>query len=332
MYHLLNKIQGYTQNGPMGNDLQAQDNTVTDVGVAAGGLGTAIASAIVQFNKGNVMGPLITMVAAPSGTSTVRFPVYTKHTPSDSDHGVKEMASGAEETIANLTNIETTASDLTVLRRAIRAEITDLAAHGNADALMTNAGAQLGNDVAKHFDEEVCGHFDSFTNAVGTSTEGLYFLEIMDGVAKLEANDAPRPYSAVLHPQQIYGAFGLSNEFNTAAATGGSYGGSKGAFNGMAGNAEAQFMGAGFVTSLAGVNFYTSTSVPDGSDATMKKGGMFARTALGCGYIDFGGGNFIQMAAEREEAYAKTTLVANAYYAKAILVNAHGVEVHTEIS
>ena len=135
MYHLLNKIQGYTQNGPMGNDLQAQDNTVTDVGVAAGGLGTAIASAIVQFNKGNVMGPLITMVAAPSGTSTVRFPVYTKHTPSDSDHGVKEMASGAEETIANLTNIETTASDLTKIDES--------------------NFASLQNDIYEHFQDRI---------------------------------------------------------------------------------------------------------------------------------------------------------------------------------
>ena len=120
---------------------------------------------------------------------------------------------------------------------------------------------------------------------------------------------------------------------NTAAATGGSYGGSKGAFN-LANNTSIsdQFMGAGFVTSIAGIGIYTSTSVPDGSDATMKKGGLFSRTALGVGYIDFGGGNFIQMASEREEVSAKTTLVANAYYVKSILVNAHGVEVHTEIS
>ena len=55
----------------------AQANTVTDVGVAAGGLGTAIASAIVQFNKAAVMPSIITMSSAPSGTSTVKFPIYT---------------------------------------------------------------------------------------------------------------------------------------------------------------------------------------------------------------------------------------------------------------
>ena len=50
MNHLLNKLQGWTQNGSMGNDLMAN----TDVGVAAGGLGKTIAAAIVQFNKAAV--------------------------------------------------------------------------------------------------------------------------------------------------------------------------------------------------------------------------------------------------------------------------------------
>ena len=59
---------------------------------------------------------------------------------------------------------------------------------------------------------------------------------------------------------------------------------------------------------------------------------MFSRGAIGCGYLDFGGGNFIQMASEREEAYAKTTLVANAYYAGAELVDVWGVEIDTEVS
>ena len=44
----------------------AQSNVVTDVGVAAGGLGTAIAAATVQFNKAAIMPNLIQMVAAPS--------------------------------------------------------------------------------------------------------------------------------------------------------------------------------------------------------------------------------------------------------------------------
>ena len=304
----------------------AQSNVVTDVGVAAGGLGTAVAAATVQFNKAAIMPNLIQMVAAPSGTNTVKFPVYTKHDPTHADYGVDEQASGAEETIANLTSIETTAISCEVLRRAIRAEISDLSAHGNADALLVNAGLQLGNDVARKFDVEVCALLDDFANGVGHD-DGMNFNLFMDAIATLEANDAPRPYAAVLHPQQVYGSQGISTEFGSIAAVNAS----NGAFSGMTGTAEAQFMGAGFVTNLAGVSIHTTTAVVTGGTGR-KEGAMFSKTALGAGYIDFGGGNFIQMASEREEAYAKTTLVANAYYAAAELVDVYGCEIDTEIS
>ena len=304
----------------------AQSNVVTDVGVAAGGLGKSVAAAIVQFNKASVMPSLITMPPAPSGTNTVQFPVYTKHDPTHADYGVDEHASGAEDTIANLTNIETSAVSCEVLRKAIRAEVTDLSAHGNADALMVNAARQLGNDIARKCDVDMCALLDGFATSVGHDN-GINFGLFMDAIANLEANDAPRPYSCVLHPQQVYGSFGLSNEFGSVAAVETS----NGAFAGITGTAESQFMGAGLVTSLAGVNIYTTTAVPDGGTGR-KRGGMFSREAIGCGYIDFGAGNFIQMASEREEAYAKTTLVANAYYAASELVDVYGVEIDTEIS
>ncbi len=307
----------------------AQTSNVSDVGVSAGGLGVAIAAAIVQLNKAAVTPQCITMVSAPQGTNTVKFPLYTKHDVTNANYGVKNMASGAEETDANLTSIETTAVSLEVLRNAIRAEISDLAAYGNEDALMVNAGTQLGNDIAKEFDLNVCALFDGFATSKGTSTHGLKFVDIMDALASLEANDAPRPYHAVLHPQQMYGSFGLSNEFGSSTLNE-----SNASFNGIGstGGVGEQFLGAGFVTSLAGINIYTSTSVPDGGDATEKKGAIFSSTAIGCGYIDQGGGNFVQMAQEREEKSAKTIMVANAYYAVSELVDLHGVEIHTEIS
>ena len=307
----------------------AQSSEITDVGVAQGGLGVAIAAAIVQLNKAAVLPQCITMVASPAGTNTVKFPVYTKQDVTNAGYGVKNMASGAEATDANLTDIETTAVSVEVLRNAIRAEITDLAAHGNADALMVNAGTQLGNSIAKEFDINVCALFDDFATSKGTSSHGLKFVDIMDALASLEANDAPRPYHAVLHPQQMYGSFGLSNEFGSSTLNE-----SNAAFNGIGatGGVGEQFLGAGFVTSLAGINIYTSTSVPDGADATEKKGGIFASTAIGCGFVDQGGGSFIDMASERDESQAKTIMVANAYYAVAELVDLHGVEIHTEIA
>ena len=328
MFKLLNNIQGYVHSGYAGNHLMAQAAAVTDVGVAAGGLGTSVAAAIVQFNKAAVMPNLITMSPAPAGTNTVKFPIYTKHDPTHADYGVDEQASGAEETIANLTSIETTAISCEVLRRAIRAEISDLSAHGNDDALLVNAASQLGNDVARKFDVEVCDLLDNFSNNVGQD-DALNFLLFTDAIATLEANDAPRPYNAVLHPLQVYGSFGLGQEFSNLATP--AYTGS-GAFAGQASDSiKSQFQDTGLVTNIAGVGIYTTTAVLDGATGR-KEGGMFSKQAIGCGYLDFGGGSFIQMASEREEAYAKTTLVANAYYAAENLVAGWGVEIDTEVS
>ena len=296
---------------------------VTDVGVAAGGLGKTVAAAIVQFNKSAVCPRTITMVPAQNGTNTVAIPVYTKQAVT----AVTNSASGAEETTGSAASITSSAVSLEVLRNNVYAQVTDLAAYGNSDALLVNAGKVLGNAVAAEFDNDCCALFDAFATSKGSSTEGLRWIDVMDAVASLEANDAPRPYSAVLHPQQMYGSFGLSNELGQVAAVNGS----NGAFAGGS-SASEQFMGAGFVTSLAGINFYTSPQVADGSDSTEKKGAIYAQTALGCGYIDFGGGNFIQLESQRQAAEAGTDIVANGYWEIAETVDLHGVEIFTEIS
>ena len=294
----------------------------TDVGIAAGGLGKTIAAAIVQFNKAAVTPGTVTMAAAATGSNTVQFPVYTKLGVSD----VTNEATGDEDTEVTATSITTAATNVEILRNHINARVTDLAAFGNADALMVNAGQVLGNAVAAEFDANICALFDGFATSKGTD-DSLRFIDIMDAVASLETNDASRPYSAVLHPQQMYGSFGLSNELALTATAS-----SVGAFaHGGAASVGEQFYGAGHVTSLAGIDFFTSPQVIDGSTGR-KKGAIYSKSAIGAGYMDFGGGNFIELRTERNELGASTNLVANGYWAVSELVDLHGVEIHTEIS
>ena len=294
----------------------------TDVGIAAGGLGKTIAAAIVQFNKAAVTPATISMAAAASGSNVVQFPVYAKLAVT----AVENEATGDEDTEVAATSITTAATNVEVLRNHINARVTDLAAYGNADALMVNAGQVLGNAVAAEFDANVCALYDGFATSKG-SDDSLRFLDIMDALASLETNDAPRPYAAVLHPQQMYGSFGLSNELALTATSS-----SVGAFaHGGAVSVGEQFYNAGFVSSIAGIDFFTSPQVIDGSTGR-KKGAIYSKTALGAGFIDFGAGNFIQLATERNELGASTNLVANGYWAVSELVDLHGVEIHTEIS
>ena len=297
------------------------NQTDTDVGVGYAS-GVTTAAAIVQFNKANVTFPLITTAFAAKGSTSVSFPEWSKVAASS----VTNNAAGSEGDTQNAVALTSVANTVEVLRNNIHANVTDLVVHGATEAAITQSGQVLGNAVATEFDLNVCALFDAFATSKGTSTNGMKFLDVMDSVASLEANDAPRPYSAVLHPQQMWGGYGLTNELGISAVQG-----SNGAFNGNNMAAD-QIFGTGFVTTLGGVNFYTSAQVADGSDSTEKKGAIFAKTALGAALIDTGGGSFIEIRQEREETSASTVVVANGYWALSELVDLHGVEIFTEIS
>ena len=318
--YLLNNIRSFTQNGYAGN--LAMDVTDTDVaGGAAAGITTA--AAIVQFNKAAVCPQTMTLASAAKGSINVSFPEWTKVATSSVDSDVAG-AEGGDTALVDLTSV---ANTVELLRRTIAAQVTDLVAHGSSDSILVQAGQVLGNAVAAALDKEVMAKYDDFATVKGTSTDGLKFLDIMDCLASLEANDAPRPYSAVLHPLQMYGSFGLSNEFGASAIQG-----SNSAFNGLAGSGGVgdQFIGAGFVTNIAGISFYTSPQVNTSGD--VHKGGVFAKTALGLGFIDMGGGSLIEVKSDRNELGASTQMVANGYWASTELVDLHGCELTTETS
>ena len=148
--------------------------------------------------------------------------------------------------------------------------------------------------------------------------------KLFQAVAKLEENSAPRPYACVLHPLNMWGDFGITNEMGSAAVNE-----SNGALNG--GNAVgAAISSAGWVSNLGGVNMHTSPSVSIDDGAGTAQGGVFAKTAIGCGYIDFGGGNFIQIEQSRNAPYAATELTANGYFGFIETVDLHGVTLLNE--
>ena len=323
MYRLLNNIQGYVQNGYAGNHLMAE----TDTDVATGGLGLAIGGAIVQFNKVAVCPQLVTMVPCPKGSVTARVPVYSKLGVSN-----VETANAGAEAAANQEVITTAPVDIEVQRNHIDVLISDLAAHGNNDALMVNAGQAIGNAVALEFDAQcLTGRVDEFATTVGANTTGMSMNKLFTAIAKLEENSAPRPYACVLHPLNMWGDFGLTGELNSFAGgtgevavneTGGALAGGS-----TVGSALAS---VGFVSNLGGVNMYTSPSTSIADGAGTSQGGVFAKTAIACAYIDFGGGNFVQLETQRDADLAGTELVANGYFAFGETVDLHGVTLLNE--
>ena len=261
------------------------------------------------------------MVPCPKGSVTARIPVYSKLGVSN-----VETASAGAEGASNQEVITTAPVDIEVLRNHIDVLITDLAAHGNNDALMVNAGQAIGNAVALEFDSQcLTGRVDDFATTVGANTTGMSMNKLFTAVAKLEENSAPRPYACVLHPLNMWGDFGLTNEMGSVAANNES----NGALSG--GNAVgSQFSAAGLVTNLAGVAMHTSPSTSIADGAGTSQGGVFAKTAIACAYIDFGGGNFVQLETQRDADLAGTELVANGYFAFGECVDLHGVTLLNE--
>tara|TARA_R110002110_G_scaffold147162_10_gene337608 strand:- start:397 stop:1293 length:897 start_codon:yes stop_codon:yes gene_type:complete len=293
----------------------------TDTDVATGALGLAIGGSIVQFNKTAVMPGLVNMIPCPKGAVTARVPVYTKLGISN-----VETASAGAEGAENQEVITTAPVDIEVLRNHIDVLITDLAAHGNNDALMINAGQAIGNAVALEFDSQcLTGRVDEFATTVGANTTGMSMSKLFTAVAKLEENSAPRPYSCVLHPLNMWGDFGITNEMGAVAAVNESNGALQG------GNVVGSTLSsAGWVSNLGGVNMYTSPSVSIADGAGTSQGGVFAKTAIACAYIDFGGGGFVQIESQRDATLAGTELVANGYFAFGETVDLHGVTLLNE--
>tara|TARA_Y100001963_G_scaffold160246_1_gene269592 strand:- start:4213 stop:5124 length:912 start_codon:yes stop_codon:yes gene_type:complete len=303
----------------MGANLQMANES--DTGIAVGGLGRTIASAIVNFNKAAVGPNCINMVAAKPGTNSVNFPVYSKIALAQVTNG-SAGAEGAED--ANFSpGITTTANNTVVLRHTISTTVTDLANFGNDDALMVNAGAQLGNAVAAEFDQHVADVGDGFGTSIGSSTTSMSFKTLMDGVGTLESNSAPRPYNAMLHPLQVYGEYGLSGEVGQVAAQQAS-----GAFgNNSVGD---QIVQTGFITQVGGVSVFNSPNINATSD--QHKGFLSSKGAIGGAFVDQGGGSFIELRTDRLEREASTLLVANGYWAITLCNDTYGVTVHTESS
>jgi len=276
---------------------------ITDTNVATGGLGYAIADAIIHFNKINVFWPLIDKKAVQGGAIYGRFPVYTKITASD----VTANAAGAEGADTSATDIATSPVDIEVLRYSVRADLTDLGIQGNDDNIYGNTGDILGNAISAKFDNAVYADMSSslvhqISSGSGALTMGVWF----EAIEKLHTEGIMGPFSAVLSPKQIWGPYGLSSEIVQAGTSA----------VGTLADPGANLANNGFVGTLAGVNVYWSDQITENTALISGSIGlMFGKNAQGVAYKDLGNnGSFIVGETERNASGALTTIVANGYF------------------
>lgn len=292
-------------------------DVITDTDVATV-LGYATSGAIYQFQHANVTQGLVNMKACPPGSNQARFPIYDALASSN----VQALGAGSEGDDIESDAITVGPTDVEVLRYGTRADLTDLAVHGNEQDLYTDAGKMLGNTMAAKFDDVIINLFDSFdNNAIDNSDSAITLANWFDAIQLLKADNAPTPYNAVLSVGQVWGTYGLStligsDDFSAQSPQGD------------------EFLGGGYVSKLAGVGIHYSPEIAEDEtdDDDAAKGAMFSKQAIGVGYVDKGGGSFINMEAERDASKGLTELVCNGYFAAAQLVNNFGVELFTKVS
>jgi len=290
--------------------------TDTDVATV---LGYATAGAIYTFNKANVCQNLVSMKACPAGSINARFPVYSNLASSN----VQALNAGAEaDTDPTARAITVAPSDIEVLRYTTRADLTDLAVHGNEMNLYRDAGQILGNAMAAKFDNVVTSLFDGFTgNAIDSSDNAMSLADWFTAIQYLREDNAPAPYNAVLSVGQVWGAYGLSTLIGSDDFSAQS-------------NKGDEFLNTGYIASLAGVAIYYTPELVENLSASSNcaKGAMFSKQALGVGYIDKGGSQFISVETQRDASLATTELVCNGYFAAAELVDNFGCELFTRVN
>ncbi len=287
---------------------------ITDTDVATA-LGYANAAAIYQFNKANVLQGLVTMKAAPAGTVYARFPVYSNLATSN----VEATVAGSEgDTDWTARAITVAPTDIEVLRYGTRADLTDLALHGNITDLYADAGNIIGNAVAAKFDDVITDLFDGFTgNTINSSDDAISLADWFNAIEQLRTDNAPGPYAFVGNPKQIFGTNGLSALLAVAGSNA----------IGTLGQAGQDIINGGYAGTLAGVAVYYSPEVAE--SASTCKAAMFSKQAIGVGYIDKGGGSFLEIEPQRDASKGLTELNCNAYFAAAELVDNFGCEIHT---
>lgn len=281
-----------------------------DSGNFAGGLLEVIESeALIKFSEANVTVPLVTLKGEPKADQ-ITFIAYNA---GSNVLTSADVAATAEGTVTPSTQLDTEKKTATLDMYSVMVPMYDEAQLSNADNIASNVGELIGNALASKADALLNSLFDSFSNAVGSSTSPLSVDNLFDALSNLKQNSAMGQPHAVLDPRQIWGTYGVHNDLVT----------------------QAQFAGAGiqdegarsgFVSRIAGIDIHSSPEFTEASNAV--KGGVFVSGALGMGYA----GDMMRVEVYREGSYLRDNIIGSGFWGVTEIIDGYGVEVHTQVS
>jgi N4-gp56 family major capsid protein len=172
-----------------------------------------------------------------------------------------------EGTDAANTAWNTTSTTITATEVGVMVTLTDLATSASVGDLAAAAGRQLGDAMAKKVDDDLAALFSGFSNSVGSGSAEVSIEDFFKASATLRTNNAPGPYTAVIHPYQ---AHQLKKLLTNAGST----------ISHNLSEVGNTALKDGFVGRLAGIDIFESTCVTGASGGNYI-GAAFSQDALG---------------------------------------------------
>jgi hypothetical protein len=200
-------------------------------------------------------------------TKVISFPVHATV-------AVSKTAEGTDQTTT--ATLDPTDVTLTVARRIVRVDLTDLAAGSWQDSIAPSQriGQIVGMARAAQVDTDICGVMTTnYTSSVGaTNSSDVAFSSLLSALLTLEVNEANAQLAVVLHPKQFNHLRGdLVIVSGTAASTDRS-------------SQAQEAMNSGKVMNLFGAQVICTPRVGTGTDTNAMYLGFIGYTSEAIGY------------------------------------------------
>lgn len=276
----------------------------TTEGTLAENIPTIVASALLELDEGNIVQPLVMDVPFPGQGIIHQTPIINRITSEEDDTLASQTmeASGSEET---------SPSAATVGVHGAYIHLKDLASIASVGDMAAIAGQLIGQCLVVRKDLDLVTLFTSLsTNQGSSTTAALAPADLYDAYGSLRRYHAPLPYHLVLHPQQIWSAYGLVILFDNSTDAIQSHG---------LGSVGEDFARYGFAGMAMGFNLWSDANIP--FTTATGSGAAFSRAAFkNVRKRDF------QIEIERDAQNVADKIVGSEIRGEAVVRNLHGNE------
>jgi len=184
----------------------ANETTITTVTEM---IPTIVSNSLLEIEEGDVVLPLIKTIPFPGVGVVHSTPIISKLT-SEADDSLANQAIDSGTYAGSPSQATVGVHGLTVF-------LKELAVIASVGDLPEIAGQLLGQAIVTRRDSDLVGLFSSITAIEGDANEDIVPADYFSAFNKLRIQNAPQPYSMVLHPGHIWSGVGIVNSFANVA-------------------------------------------------------------------------------------------------------------------